>query len=183
MKISKCGTESHFSRMNSEEIGNWISLHFNCMTSLKAPGCLRCGNNHYHISIGTMYLFAMAVSAVSKSDSKPLLELLPEVKQMALVTIFKNSCLDGWIREVWKHQRGRKGTRRAGKKKGAGEKGGAGKNWSEAGGEQKEGRQGKEEERRAGKNFYEVRTARCEERRGVNCNIENMRAEKVERKG
>ena len=28
--------------------------------------------------------------------------------------------------------------------------------------------------------FYEVRTARCEERRGVNCNIENMRAEKVE---
>ena len=42
----------------------------------------------------------MAVSAVSRSDSKPLLELLPEVKQMALVTIFKNSCLDGWIREV-----------------------------------------------------------------------------------
>ena len=47
-------------------------------------------------------------------------------------------------------------------------------------------RAGKEKRRRGEESreeFYEVRTARCEERRGVNCNIENMRAEKVERKG
>ena len=69
------------------------------MTSLSAPGRLRCGNNHDHISKGTMYLFAMAVSAVSKSDSKPLLELLPLVKHMNLVIIIKNNCLDGWIGE------------------------------------------------------------------------------------
>ena len=42
---------------------------------------------------------------------------------------------------------------------------------SKAGGEQKEGRQGKQEEQgmrgEQGKNFDELRTAGCEERRGV----------------